>query len=402
MRIERHALIVVLLLPGAAAALSLQFKPSVHVEVQHDDNVFRAPDAPPPGAAPRVSDTLTTYGAGARLTLRESLQELEFRGEYDRIDYAELEGLDYGRYLFGGEARLAMGSTLKLRLDASRERRQETFAYRDDTQQSFITIDQGQAELRYAVTPRITAIAGATRYATSASRLASQDYDLEENGAELGGEYRLNGYSYLGLGYRHTEGEFPRRVVRTGDGREKEYTQQSLVSRVGYTPSGLSDFNAQLAYTRRSHDEPGVADFSGFTGRLGYTRKFSGVSQLQLEAYRDLFYVEDINANYVENLGLRAAFDYRWSAKLAFALLAERYDSSYQSSPGFTVAGQAREDEVTSLRIGADYQPFYRFSILPEYRYERRESNLGNNAYDFSVIGVDLSYEYGVRTRTGR
>ena len=34
------------LLPAAAMALSLELKPSVHVEVGHDDNIFRAPSEP--------------------------------------------------------------------------------------------------------------------------------------------------------------------------------------------------------------------------------------------------------------------------------------------------------------------------------------------------------------------
>ena len=73
---------LLVLAPGAGWALSLQFKPSVHAEVQRDDNVFRAPDSPAPGNAPRVGDTLTTLGTGARLTLRHSLQEIEVRGAY--------------------------------------------------------------------------------------------------------------------------------------------------------------------------------------------------------------------------------------------------------------------------------------------------------------------------------
>lgn len=398
MRIERVLLLAVLgLASGTAVALNLQLKPSVHVEVQHDDNVYRAPDETVPGAAPRVADTIVQYGAGARLTLRESLQELEVRGEYDRIDYASLDTLDYDRYLLGGQARLAVASTLRLKLDVSRERRQEGFAFRDDIDQAFITIDQTSAELRYAATPRITAIARADRYVTEASRLTSQDYDLEENAGELGVEYRRNGYSSLGFGVRQSEGNYPRRVVVAGDGREKDYTQRSFVSRIGYTPSGLSDLAAQIAYTQRTHDDPAVRDFSGVTGKLGYTRKFSGISQLQLEAYRDLYYVEDINANYVENLGVRAGYDYRWSAKLALAVAAERYDSSYEGSPGLNSNGQPREDEVWGFRIGAEYQPFYRFSILPEYRYEQRDSNFANSRYDFSVIGVDLAYTYGAR-----
>lgn len=387
-----------LLLAGPAMALNLQFKPSAHVEIQRDDNVFRAPDQPPPGNAPKTADTLNTLGAGARLTLRESLQELEVRGEYERVDYHTLDTLDYNRYLVGAEARLAYASLLRLKIDAGRERRQENFAFRSDTESSFVTIDQASAELRLSVSPSWTGIAKADHYQTKASRLASQDYDLTEQAGEVGVEYRRNGYSSLGLALRATEGEYPRRISTPGDGREKEYQQRSVLARVGYTPSGLSDLTAQMGYTQRRHGDDSVPDFSGVTGRASYTRRLSGVSQVRLEAYRDLYYVEDINANYVENLGLRAAYDYRWSAKLAAAVAAERYQSGYESSPGFTVAGQARKDEVFNIRLGADYQPFYRFSILPEYRYERRASNVGNSSYDFSVIGVDLSYEYGVRS----
>lgn len=400
MRTERFALAAALgLSAGAASALNLQLKPSVHAEVQRDDNVFRAPDAPVPGSAPRVADTLNILGAGARLTLRESLQELELRGEAERIDYTDLDSLDYHRYLLAGEARLAYASLLRLKLDAGRERRQESFDFRDDTDRGLITVDQARAELRGSITPRWTGIARAERYQTQASRPSSQDYDLTENAGELGIEYGRSGYSTAGLAVRLAKGEYPRRVVTAGDGREKEYDQRSLLARIGYTPSGLSDFTAQIGYTQRVHDDAAVPDFSGITGRASYTRRFSGLSQIQLEAYRDLYYVEDINANYVENLGLRATFDYVWSAKLAFALAAERYESGYEGSPGFNVGGAARKDQVLNLRLGAQYQPFYRFSILPEYRYERRGSNVASNAYDAKVFGVDLSYEYGAPRR---
>lgn len=400
MRTERLLTAAVLsLLTGAASALNLQLKPSVHVEVQHDDNVFRVSDAPQPGQASKTADTVSTLGAGAALTLRQSRQELEIKGEVERIDYVDLDQLDYNRYQVGGTAKLAYASLLQLKLDAGRERRQESFAFRDDTASSFITIDQASAELRAAITPRWTGIAKGERYQTEASRALSQDYDLTENAGELGVEYRRDGYSSAGIAVRLAEGEYPRRIVTPGDGREKDYDQRTALFRVGYTPSGLSDLTAQLGYTQRRHDDAAVPDFSGVTGRASYRRRFSGVSQVQLEAYRDLFYVEDINANYVENLGLRLSYDYAWSAKLAFAVAAERYESSYEGTPGLDVGGDARKDQVVSLRLGAQYQPFYRFSILPEYRYERRGSNVANSAYDYNVFGLDLAYEYGTPRR---
>lgn len=384
---------------GSVAALNLQLKPAVYAEIQHDDNVFRSGDNAPAGSAPKVADTLNILGAGVALTLSQSLQQLELRGEVERVDYSDLDALDYNRYQLGAEARLAYGSLLKLKLDAGRERRQESFAFRDDTTNGFITIDKASAELRAALTPRWTAITRAERYQTEASRVGSQDFDLTENVGELGLEYRRDGYSTASLGLRLAEGDYPRRVVTPGDGREKEYDQRTVLGRIGYTPSGISDLTAQIGYTQRRHDDAAVPDFSGITGQASYRRRFSGVSELRLEAYRDLYYVEDINANYVENLGLRLTYDYRWSAKLAFAVGGERYESRYESSPGFTVGGAARKDQISNVRLGAQYQPFYRFSILPEYRYERRGSNVIDSAYDYNVIGVGLAYEYGAPRR---
>lgn len=388
------------LLPAAAMALSLELKPSAHVEVGHDDNIFRAPSEPGPGASPRVGDTITRYGGGARLRLRHSLQSLELRGEADQVEYREQDQLDHTRYRLGADALLAYGSLWRAELKADRQRRLENFAYRNDTQPGFIRQDTASAELRYAATPRWTASGKLDRYASRASLLNSRDYDLTETGVEVGGQYRRDGYSSLGFFLRQVEGEFPNRVVTPGDGREQDYTQRSLILRAGYTPSGLSDFALQMGYTRRGHDDAGVEDFSGLTGRLAYTRRLSGRTQLKAEAYRDLFYVEEVNANYVENLGLTLSADYRYSAKLAFAAAFERVQSDYGGSSGIAGGiggGAQRSDDVLAFSVGADYRPFYRFSVLPEYRYERRSSNALNSDYDYSAVGIDFLYQYGTR-----
>lgn len=399
MRIERR----LLSLPAAAfcvccstaSALSLEFKPSAHVELQREDNVFRAANTPPLGAAPRQTDTLTRAGLGGRLTLRHSLQELELHGDVDRVNYAKLDSLDHDRYQFGLQGRLAMVSTLRLQLDAGRQRKLEDFTFREDTERGFITTDLASAQLRYAATPEWTAVSRLGYLRSLASRQASQDFDLSEVAAELGGEYRINGYSSFGLAFRQAEGDYPQRVVSAGDGREKDYRQQSLIGRASYVPSGLSDYAVELAFTRRAHDDSGVPDFSGLTGRLAYGRRFSGLSRVQVEVYRDLFYVQAADSNFVDNLGLRASLDYRHSAKLALAVAVERFQSSYRGTPAFSVGGNAREDEVSGIRVSAGYAPFYRFSIEPAYRYERRHSSLAAQSYDFSVIGLDLIYKYG-------
>ena len=384
---------------GTAISLSLAFKPSAHVEVQGDDNIYRTEKNPASATSQRLADTLTTAGVGARLTLKHSLQALELRGNFDRVDYATLDALDHNRYEIGLQARLVMASTLRLQLDAGRKHELESFTFRKGTEKGFITADLASAQLRYAATPEWTGVARLDYLQSRASRQASQDFDLRETAAELGTDYRINGYSSFGLAFRQAEGDYPQRVVAPGDGREKDYRQQSLITRASYAPSGLSDFTAQLALTRRTHDDSGVPDFSGLTGRLAYGRQFSGLSRVQVEAYRDLFYVQAANSNFVDNLGLRASLNYRYSAKLALVLAAEQFQSSYRGTPAFSVGGDAQKDQVSSVRVSADYAPFYRFSIQPSYRYERRLSNLGPSSYDFSVIGIDLTYQYGEERR---
>lgn len=386
---------------GSAHALTIDFKPLARVQVTRDDNLFRVPDSAPKGSGGKVADTISRYGGGATLKLSHSLQTVEVRGEYDRMDYASQNQLDHNRYRVGATAALAMGSTLKLRLDAGRERRLENFIYRDDTAKGFLTLDAGSAELGYAITPRYTLLAKGDYFSTRATLNTSRDFDVTERGAEAGLRYEVNGFSRLELAVRDVHGDFPERMNTPGDGREKRYEQQSVQLRMGYIPSGLTDLSAQVGYTRRIHDDPLVNDFNGVTGRLSVLRRVSGRTQLRLDGYRDLYYIQEAGANFVENLGVGLGADYLWSAKLRLGGTVERIESRYRGSDRFTLlSGDPRADQVLGLRLGAEYRPFYRFSITPEYRFERRSSNEELSGYRYNSFGIDFTYRYGTPVET--
>jgi Putative beta-barrel porin 2 len=386
---------LLLLMPSLAAALGLEFKPSAHVEVQRDGNIYRAPDSPPPGAPPKVADVITTVGGGARLTLRESLQELEVQADADHDRYGQLSTLDNTRYAIDALARLALGSTLRSNIEASRKRQLENFAYTDNTDRGFITTDTDSADLRYALAARMSVAAKFTHTATTASLPSSRDYDLNDNTAEVGADYLRSGFSSLGFAVRLGQGEYPNRPIVPGSGVEQSYRQQTALLRARYAPSGLSDLNLQLGLTKRTHDDPSVPDFHGLTGRVSYLQRFSGKTQWRIDAYRDLYYIADAEANYVENLGLRLAVDYQYSAKLALALAAEQYRANYRGTPLFSVVGTPRQDDVSAVKLGVEYRPFYRMKVLPQWRWEQRHSNQSDRDYRFSVVGIDLAYDYG-------
>lgn len=390
-----EALCLLGLVPGLASALSLEFKPSVHAEVQRDSNIYRAPDFPPPGAPPKVADVITTLGGGARLTLRESLQELEVQADADHDQYRQLSSLDNTRYGVDAVARLAFGSTLRSNLEASRKRQLENFAYTDSTDRGFITTDTDSADLRYALAARMSVSAKFTHTATAASRPSSRDYDLNDNAAEVGTDYQRSGFSSLGFAVRLGEGEYPNRPAAPGSGIEQSYRQQTALVRARYAPGGLSDLNLQLGFTGRTHDDPSVPDFHGLTGRISYLRKSSGKAQWRIDAYRDLYYIADAEANYVENMGLRLAVDYQYSAKLALAMAAEQYRANYRGTPLFSMIGTPRKDDISAVKVGVEYRPLYRMKVLPQWRWEQRHSNQPGRDYQFSVAGIDLAYDYG-------
>lgn len=388
-----------LLAAGAAQALTIDFKPLAHVEVIHDDNIFRAPDNSAAGGAGRVADTVTRYGAGASLKLTQSLQTLTIDGDYDRVDYASQNQLNHNRYRLGAALGLAAGSSLHLNLKAAREHRLENFAYRHDSAKGFIDQKTAGADFEYAITPRYSLVSSGNYYSTRATLASSQDFDVIERGVEGGLRYGIARYSGLDLIVRDVHGDFPSRVVTAGDGREKKYEQQSAFMRLAYAPSGLTDLRLQAGYTRRQHQDASVSDFKGATGRFSLLRRISGRSQLRFDAYRDLYYVQQAGANYVENLGVDLGFDYLYSAKLKLAATVERIESRYRGASSFAQqTGGARSDELLGARIGAEYQPFYRFSITPSYRFERRNSTEALSQYYFNSFGVDFAYRYGAES----
>jgi hypothetical protein len=95
-------------------------------------------------------------------------------------------------------------------------------------------------------------------------------------------------------------------------------------------------------------------------------------------------------------LGAGIGGDYLYSSKLRFGGTLERAQSRYRGADRFTLLGEdGRKDHVTLLRLGAEYRPFYRLSVIPEFRTEQRSSPERLSSYRYQSVGLDLVYRYG-------
>lgn len=382
-----------------AQALIIDLHPYVSAGYAYDTNLFRTQDA---AQAQVVTDGGPRGGSvyrgriGTELVMSQSLQRLEVDGEYGYDKYEDYGDLDGSRYKVKARADLAAGRTLGATLTGSRERSLAPYYGGTDRgiAPSLQTDTRGAAELYYRITPEISIKPSVDISRQRQSLDTLRDADLSEDGRQIAVEYARATLSAAGLKYREVDGSYPDRLVAFGSGREKDYRQRTYAGYARYTPSGLSQFRAELGYTRRSHDDPSVPDYSGFTGTLGYRRVISGKTYGEFEVFRNLQSIDEVGINFVEETGVSSVFNYAWSVKTSLVLGYEYLEDRFLGSSSQDPANNDRVDAVQLLRAGVEYAPTSRVLVTPQLRYEDHHSTRDDRSYNYGLFGVELRYRY--------
>jgi hypothetical protein len=392
------AVTVTILLSARAQALSFDFRPIVDAGYAYNTNVFLTHSAADTEARTGQSergDSIVQTAIGSHLILTHSLQKLDLEGQYGYDHYQQFSQLDGSRYKLKGRADLAIGSTLGATLTGSNNRELQSYAGRADDQRSYQTNTLGAAEFYYWLTPRIAIKPefDLLRYRYS---LASQsDGDLNENARQLSIEYSREAFSAVGLKLRDVDGVYPlRNPVLDGAGLERDYVQRSYTGFINYTPSGLSQFKLEAGYTRRSHDQPTVPNYSGATGRLSYRRTISGKTYAEIQLFRNLQSINEIAINYVQETGVAGDLNYVWSGKTTLDLGYQYFEDRFLGASALDPANEGRVDHVQALKAGIEYAPSYRFLVTPQLRYEDRSSTRQDRTYNYALFAVEARYSY--------
>lgn len=384
--------------PVARAGL-LEGEPFAHIEVERDSNVFRYADeneAVAVSGDPTLDDIRRTIGVGAALRYTWSLQRLLVGGEIRRSDYNHFKSLNNDAYEYRVAHEWRAGRLLSGVTSFQQKRDLENVVDRNTPLTG--SRDEKKVELtgNLAMTPRWQLQTNLGGLRTRYSLATSQSNDLDENKAGIGLNYLGQPVSLVGIGAEFTRGDFIQRdPASLFAGGSFEYRQYDLKLRAGYFPSPLSSLRSEAGLTIRDNEGPNVTSFKGFTGRTSYERRFSPLTVLKGELYRELMNYENANANYVEDTGVLLGFEWQVVQPMGLFANLRWYTSDFEGSPALVaVAGVPREDETLVFDAGLKYKPFFWLTLKPGVAYEKRKSNDPASQYESTAVGLDVEARY--------
>lgn len=385
-----HALVA---LP--AAAVTFDLSPFAELSASYERNLLRVEDPQDaiedsPTGDSRISDSVRTATGGLTLEVDHGLQAIIATAQLSRADYAHFDQLDHTAYdgVFGW--RWGVGRLLDGELGWRGNRRLDDFDNRDGTQSNFRTERQVRASGGLAIAASWRAellLRGDRRENTLIDR---QRFDVEERTVDLALFYLAEPVLRAGVGLRRVDGEYLRRDAQQFPNLAREYDDFGIDLRATWRPSGISTVDARLGRTQRSLAPVQGQDFNGAVGHIEYRREVSGKTGARLRIFRDVFSVENVDANFIEDTGVIAGLDWQPLSKLDVEL-SLAYEDRVFDGGNPAVSGQRQRSEfVRNGTVILSWQAMERLALVANFEREIRRSNVGGDSAAWWNAGLTL------------
>ena len=363
----------------SAQALTLDLSPFAEVGLVYERNLLRVETAEQaaaesPTGDSRTSDSHWRAAGGLTFELDHGRQSINLTGQLARSDYSHFTQLDHTARegLFAWQ--WGVGAWLDGLLSWRAIRELDSFDNRDDAQPNFIVRREVRARGGVDVTPSWRAEiewSGDRRENTLADR---QAFDREERSLDLAWLYVSDPVLRVGLGFRTLDGEYLQRNQDDNPDLATRYDDRTFDVRATWQPSGISTLDVRLGRTRRDLEPVQDQGFDGTTGRIELRRTVSGKTRARLAVYRDLFSVEDVDANFLEDTGVRTEVEWAATSKLGLTLFAEYVDRAYEG--GAVPTGEVQRREFTRAGGGTlRWQLLERLGLVLDLERDIERSN---------------------------
>ena len=145
------------------------------------------------------------------------------------------------------------------------------------------TLHNVGANVQYGVAGRWSLL-GSVGMARNSYSLASYEYqNREQNSGGLRLVYNTSDLLSFGVGVSTASSKYPNQIVA---GVPEEVKQNSLDFSTNWQVTGFSRLDAVLSYAKNTYKSDSNADFKGFTGRLNWDYKPTGLTTYSLSASR--------------------------------------------------------------------------------------------------------------------
>ena len=215
----------------------------------------------------------------------------------------------------------------------------------------------------------------------SAAQFAFQEF--RQDAVRVGLLYRPGGLLTVGIGVRHTKGEYPFAIVpTTGATQADSFSRNDIDLTAAYVVTGQSTLNARVSYTKEKHDAVTARNLSSTTGAISWDYKPTAKLAFTTEVIRDtgaetaFFGLSQSAVNGVGNnstlsstLAIRAVYEVSAKVQLeANGRYVER-DLTNTQGGGLPATGSDRYGEA---KLGINWMPTRSLTFGCAYGREKR------------------------------
>jgi hypothetical protein len=378
--------VLIALLESTSAFGGSTFLPYASEQYEHNSNVFALPNSAAAVAAngdPTLGDSDLRTVAGFEEDYLWDRQRLygTLEGRYIRYDH--FDQLSHYEYL----AKLGLDWKLFSALDGtfmgSQERYMAPFANRDTQTALAINLERhGIGKFNFHISPEWRLETSVDYHDLDAPVQGFPNYGLTETTGLAALKYL--GFSNLtyGISADYIDGKY-RNAPLVG-----AYNQTDIDLAVAYAATGLSTFDGAVGHTQRDQ-ALNQGNVSALTGKIGYSRRFSGITSIQIGLARAVNSYIGAGGSELDSTAT-VTLNYQPTYKTGMSFGFQEIWSSFtgQTIPGADVIG--RKDKSPAATFKLNYQATRWLLVQPYLNYARRSSNIDFYNYSGTIIGVQL------------
>ena len=394
-------------MPVADAAS--KFNPTLGAQYSYLSNVYtlsggqsmQAPD----GRFARGDHNIDLY-AGFTDDIDFGRQLLSLNVRLNRLKYVLFTQLDHNEYTGDVILNWKTGRIFDGTLGYSQEQSMVPFNTLANPQNSLGTAllletsKTGTVTANVQMTPIWRLESGVIARDLESPRPNAPDLDLKENTLKLALRNVSKAHLSFGIDTAFVDGKYENDQLE----QNPNYKQASYLLAADYVVNGLSSFDVAAGYTKRTQEEGEAivqngqnsgmnnvqnGDVAAVTGKLGYTRKLTAKTSIDLQLSRDVnSYVSNVSSEI--DSGVNLGIDWQATAKITSEL---HYGWTYSDFPNQLISASGAETRIDHSQFVAfevKYQMLRRFRIKPYARYEDRNSNISILKYNGKTIGIEF------------
>lgn len=367
--------------------------------LSHDDNLLRLHDEAAALArtgSTQMSDNAHLVSGGLRFDKTVSQQRLTADLALSRVDYDHFSALDHTDKNVLGNWNWHLGNHLEGNAGSSYS---ETLAPIEDfrTPESNLRTQRRQyVDAAWLFHPSWRARAGYSHYDLRYSLAAQQANERTQNATELGLDYLARRKSTIGLRLNQIRSH----AVHDEQASAltfQSYDQNEFKGLVDWWLTEPTQLQFLGGWVRRTYDNHGERDFSGFNARL--TGRWQATSKLGLTVatWRELGSSDDLAASYALNHGLKLAvrWDLAFKLRLDSAVTTERRNYNGVTLLANNAAPDVnRSDRFTKYMLGVTWATTEKLQLTSSVFREQLNSNLANVSYRDNGVQLSARYQF--------